>query len=249
MTNNGPGRTAGVSIGGFKSFNENVFAFSYDIGVFNSRLGDFNTNSAGTQASNVIAVRATLQFGESEIKSYAGGTQQVSFDKRKGFTLGLSQAVQGATDFYDSNSVSAFDWLLQLDRFIFTGEWAFLGRSLEDVSTTVTTGFVRAGYVIPLVDDKYISFALGHTFLDGATEQSEIDQANRALAFSGEDRYTEATFNYYLTKKSRITFSHTWRSGSSGDAGEGEVNNNYFRQSGFVFNRPSYFVLGWHFTI
>ena len=249
MTNNGPGRTAGVSIGGFKVFKENTFALSYDVGVFNSRLGDFNTNSAGTQASNVVAGRVTLQFGESESKSYLDGAKQVSFVKRKGLTIGLSQAVQGATDFYDGNNLSAVDWLLQWDHFIVTGEWAFLGRNIYDISTTARAGFVRGAYVVPLKNDKFFSVALGYTFLNGGTDQLEVAQANEVLAFSGQDRYTEATLNYYMTKKSRFTLSHTWRSGSSGDAQPEEINNNYFQQSGFTFMRPNYLVLGWHFTI
>ena len=169
--------------------------------------------------------------------------------KRKGLTIALSQAVQGATDFYDSNSLSGVDWLLQWDRIILSGEWALLGRSIDSERTSATAGYVRGAYVIPLQNDKFISLALGHTFLNGPTDQQEINLANAVLAFSGQDRYTEATFNYYLTKKSRITFSHTWRSGSSGDAQPEEINNNYFRQSGFTFMRPDYFVLGWHFTI
>ena len=48
ITNNGPGRTAGINLGGFKIISENKFAFGYDIGVFNSKLGDFNTNPAGS---------------------------------------------------------------------------------------------------------------------------------------------------------------------------------------------------------
>lgn len=247
--NVGPGRTPGVSIGGFKVFKENTFALSYDIGVFNARFGDFNTNSAGIQASNVISARVSLQFGEPESKSYLDGAKQVSFVKRKGLTIALSQAVQGATDFYDRNSLSGVDWLLQWDRIILSGEWALLGRSIDSERTSATAGYVRGAYVIPLQNDKFISLALGHTFLNGPTDQQEINLANAVLAFSGQDRYTEATFNYYLTKKSRITFSHTWRSGSSGDAQPVEINNNYFRQSGFTFMRPDYFVLGWHFTI
>jgi hypothetical protein len=249
MTNNGPGRTAGISIGGYKAVKKNTFAFSYDIGVFNSRFGDFNTNSAGTQASHVVSGRVTLQFGEPESKSYLDGTKQISFVKRRGLTIGFSQAVQGSTDFYDSNNVSAVDWLLQWDHIIITGEWAVLGRSLDNISTSARTGFIRGGYMIPLQDEKFVSLALGHTFFNGTTDQSAVDFANSVRAFSGEDRYTEATFNYHMTKKSRFTLSYTWRSGSSGDVRSEQINNNYFQQSGFTFMRPSYFIVGWHFTI
>ncbi len=249
ITNNGPGRTAGVNIGGFKIVKENTFAFGYDVGVYNSKLGDFNTNSAGRRASNLIAGRVTIHVGEPEMQNYLQGLQQLSFNKRRGVTVGLSQAYQGQTDFYDQNTLSAIDLLFQWDHFFLTGEWAYMGRSLNNVNADSNAAFARAGQILPLANGKHLSVGLTYMIYDGATDALGISRANQMRAFSGEDKYTEATVNYHLSPKSRLSLSHTWRTGSSGDIDPSEVNNNYYKQSGFTFMRPNYWVVAWHITI
>ncbi len=249
MTNNGPGRTVGFNIGGLKVWEDSFITFGYDIGAYNAKLGDFDSNSAGRKSSNLIAGRTTVHFGDPEMKTYGQGIQQLIFDKRRGVTIGLSQAIQGETDFYDNNSLTGADLLFHWDNISIVGEWAMLKRTLDNQDIDAEVFFIRAGYLIPLAASKYVSMAISHTSFVGVDTPNEVAQANVMRTFSGTDRYTEITLSYFMSKKNRLLLSYTLRNGDNGSAMETAINNNYFQQSGFTFERPSYFGIGWHVTI
>ncbi len=246
----GPGRAAGVNIGGLTNTQDTKFALNYDFGIYNPHILTNGANNGGINTNPLLTYRLGIHLGDPETASYSRGKKFNTRGARQGITLAVSGSYQGTSDIWDDNSSFGIDLLANYGLFNISGEWMQLKRSLGSVESTATTGFIKLGYSSKLQNGKEIEPVIAYVFLDGALDRQAHEDTRAVGAFAGKDNYLELTLNYYVTPKIRWSVSYTLRNGDEGDADPILVNNNFFQQGGIgPFNKGDYLGVGLLFSI
>lgn len=240
LTGTGPGRAMGLNLGGLFLNDEKDLGISYDVGVFNPVFQSLNGNSTGIKSSVLLSGRLAFHIGDPEFKNYTISRKVNYFGKRKGATIALAAARQGHTDLFENNTLLSIDWLMNWEDLNLSGEWSFANRTilnsisetLDNISTSFNTGFIRAGYNIHLKNGKIIEPVLLLMQMNGATVFENIKEAETANSFAGKDQYLEVGLHYYLNPNFKISLAYTLRSGDDGDTIILTNSNNYFFQNG-----------------
>lgn len=248
VTGTGPGRIVGTNLGGFFQGNDKKLAFDYNLGVFNPRFIGTGGNSAGQKFSPLLTYRLAVHFGDPEFNKYSRGHSFNYQGQRNGATLAISGSRQGESDLWEDNTSFGIDLLANFGQLNLSGEWMQLKRTLGDLSTSATTGFIKAGYHLPLAK-KRIEPVLTYVFFKGPTDSRNQETAKILSAFAGKNNYIEATLNYYVTDKIRWSLSYTLREGDIGEVDPEDIINNYFQQGGLIIQRGNYLGFGLLFSI
>jgi len=250
VTGTGPGRIVGNNFGGFFKGDNEKLAFDYNLGLWNPRLIGFSGNSAGRKFSPLLTYRLAVHIGDAESKKYSRGLSFNHKGKRKGVTLAVSGSQQGESDLWDNNTAFGVDLLANFGPLNLSGEWMQLKRELGNIESSATTGFIKAGYYLPLDNGKELEPVLTYVFLDGPTDARGQEEAASLGAFAGTDNYFEITLNYYVSSKVRLSLAYTIRNGDEGAISPTAVNNNYFQQGGVgTIQRGNYLGFGLLFSI
>lgn len=250
VTGTGPGRILGNNIGGFFKGDNDKLAFDYNLGLWNPRLIAFNGNSAGRKFSPLLTYRLAIHIGDAEYKKYSRGLSFNHKGQRNGVTLAISGSQQGESDLWDNNTAFGADILANFGPLNLSGEWMQLKRENGNLSSKAATGFIKAGYYLPLDNGKELEPVLAYVFLDGPTGAREQADAASLGAFTGTDNYFEITLNYYLSNKVRLSLAYTIRTGEEGAIAPTAVNNNYFQQGSVgTIQRGNYLGFGLLFSI
>jgi len=240
----------GTNLGGYFKGENGKLAFDYNLGLWNPRLIGFSGNSAGLIFSPLLTFRLAVHIGDAESKKYARGLTFNHKGQRNGVTLAISGSRQGTTDLWDSNTSLGVDLLANFGPLNLSGEWMRLERELGNIETSVNTGFIKAGYHLPLDNGKRLEPVLAYVFLDGATDARGQEEAASLGAFAGTDNYFEITLNYYVSNKVRLSLAYTIRDGDEGAIVPTEINNNYLQQGGVgTIQRGNYLGFGLLFSI
>lgn len=251
MVGVGPGRVVGLNVGGFnKMEGADAFAFNYDIGIYNPRYTAFSGNSTGSQYAPLLTGRLGIHIGDPETTKYSRGHKFNYKGNRNGVTLAVSGSHTGGTNLWNKNQSFGVDILANYGDINIAGEWMQLSRTVADVSTTASTGFLKLGYYTTLKNTKGFEPVITYSFLSGATEEREQADASSIGAFFGKDNYLEMTLNYYVSAKARMSLSYTLRNGDAGAIDPTLVNNNYFQRGGVgAIERGNYLGIGLLFNV
>ncbi len=250
VTGTGPGRILGNNIGGLFKGDNNKLAFDYNLGLWNPRLIGFNGNSAGVQFSPLLTYRLAVHIGDAESKKYSRGLSFNHKGQRNGATLAISGSRQGESDLWDNNTSFGVDLLANFGPLNLSGEWMQLRRELGNIETSATTGFIKAGYYLPLDNGKELEPVLAYVFFDGPLDARGQEDAASLGAFAGTDNYFEITLNYYLSSKVRLSLAYTLRNGERGEISPTAVNNNFLQQGSVgTIQRGNYLGFGLLFSI
>ena len=229
ITGKSYGRVTGANIGGLKKLER--ISFGYNVGIYNN-----NTTSAdqknlpetsGYAWSPLTVERATVTFGDEEMKTYAINYDANNYyGKRKGLTVGAYSSQQGKTDIFQSNKAAGVDFLFNFANLNLDGEWSILQRTTAGVTVTNQTGHVRAGYNVILAD----KFFLEPSFM---MMEFQGDKGEKGQ-FTGKDKMFDAGVNWYLNKKScKLSAHYVWQQGSG--------NNGY--TDGVTFQKGNFAAL------
>jgi len=241
LTGTGPGRTVGLNIGGMFHSNSQNVKWSYNVGIFTPTFHALDGNSTGLKSSPLFTGRMAVHFGDPEFEDYTLSHKVNYFGKRKGLTIAIAGAQQGRTDLFTENKAYGMDWLFNWDDWNISGEWIVLQRSGEEmqgdqvirkIDSDSHTGFVRIGRNISLKNRKVLEPVLTFVQFSGTLDASEQKDANTLNAFTGKDQYVEASLNYYINPKLKLSLGITLRSGEAGEIDQGTTFNNYYYQSG-----------------
>lgn len=250
VTGTGPGRILGNNFGGFFKGDNNKLAFDYNLGLWNPRLIGFSGNSAGRKFSPLLTYRLAVHIGDAESKKYSRGLSFNHKGQRTGATLAVSGSRQGESDLWDNNTAFGVDLLANFGPLNLSGEWMQLKRELGNLESTSTTGFIKAGYYLPLENGKELEPVLAYVFFDGPLDARGQEDAASLGTFAGTDNYFEITLNYYVSSKVRLSLAYTLRNGDEGAISPTNVNNNYFQQGAVgTIQRGNYLGFGLLFSI
>lgn len=250
VTGTGPGRIVGNNFGGFFKGENGQLAFDYNLGLWNPRLTGFGGNSGGRKFSPLLTYHLSIHIGDAEYKKYSRGLSFNHKGNRKGVTLAISGSQQGDSDLWDNNTAFGVDLLANFGHLNLSGEWMQLKREFGNIESSSTTGFIKAGYYVPLENGKELEPVLAYVFFNGATDARGQQDAASISAFAGTDNYFEITLNYYLSSKVRLSLAYTLRNGDEGAIAPTAINNNFLQQNSVgTIQRGNYLGFGLLFTI
>lgn len=246
LVGTGPGRAAGINIGGLFASEESAVNWGYDVGVFTPTHTGLSANSSGQEASAVAVGRLALYLGDVESKKYTLGHAANHHGKRNGLTLGVAASAQGKTDMFDANYTLSADWAFNWNQLNLDGDISLLRRegAAEDAISEAYTGYARLSYNIEL-KDYILEPSLMFVHFQGANTIEEIKHANDLKHFAGMDQSIELTLNLHLSSNLRLSMSYTINDGDAGDATEVQTFNNYLYQGGVgAIHRGDWLGLG-----
>lgn len=250
IAGSGPGRLVGLNVGGLMNKGTNKLAFNYDLGIYNPRYTDFSGNSSGQFYSPLLTYRLGIHIGDPEYQKYSWGHKFNYKGARNGVTLSVSGSQQGKASLWDDNTSFGVDMLANFGNLNLAGEWMQLKRSLGTVESKSTTGFIKAGYYLKLANQKELEPVLTYVYFNGPRDARSVLDATSIGSFTGQDNYIEATLNYYVSNKIRLSLSYTLREGDNGDQAPETVGNNYYFQGGVgPIQKGNYLGFGLLFSI
>ncbi len=245
LTGTGPGRAAGINLGGLWQAEGTAVAFSYDLGLF---APTFGTASAGVLAAAVWTARGVLHLGDPEFERYRLGAGFNTFGKRKGISLAAATSYQGATDFFERSTSLAFDLLANYGPFNLKGDYTLMQRAATDEAGSFTlptrTWHLAASINLPV--GKYVlePSVMAYGF-DGPTDALGQSRARAVRAFSGSEIALDFGLNLHINPNKLIVQIHyTLRDGNAGAAGPEARVNQFFSQNGQAIRRGDWLGAG-----
>lgn len=247
LVGTGPGRAAGLNLGGILS--KNKVSVNYNLGIFNPVTAALSGGSVGKKYSPLLAGRVSVSLGDPEFNKYGISYDVNFFNKRKGVSLDFNAAHQGETELFQSSTAFGPGLLLNWGPINLDGEWMFLKREGVDTTRTFTadeaTGHLRLGVNVPTG-----KFVLEPVFMvmkfKGGMDASEQSDAALLKMSAGEETTFDAGVNWYLDGKNlKLALHYTWRTGDAGAAGDGSQVNAFFSQPGVgAIHRGNWLGLG-----
>lgn len=237
----GPGRAAGLNLGGLLLGKSGKLGLNYNLGIFNPVSLANNGNSTGSGFAPLFAGRGVLYLGEPEMDKYRIGYDINYFGRRRGLAIGGGGAWQGRTAVFKSSYAAGADLLFNWGPLNVDGEWNFMwrqgSRALEDdtgrsFTYASNTGHLRLGYNIIAGKKFFLEPSVMAMQFNGAKSLAGQADAKAVGASSGTERAYDAGINWYLNKKNlKLTLHYTWHEGDAGEAAPGFAGNQYFSQS------------------
>lgn len=252
LVGTGPGRAAGINIGGLVQ-NEQL-GVQYSVGIFNPVTTAFNAGSSGVRYAPLLSARAVISIGQPEQKQYGISYSINKLGERKGLSIDLNAARQGHTDLFTSSQLLGPGLLLNWGPITVDGEWMWLQRSgqrtLPDGQMRRFTyqsgaGHARLGYTFFLRRFALEPVAMAAWF-EGAHDALAQADAKAVGESSGSEQTYDIGLNWYLNANQlKLMLHYTFRNGQPGAAGAGAEVNDYFFQGGIgPIHRGNWLGLG-----
>lgn len=237
----GPGRAAGLNLGGLLLADDGRLGLNYNLGIFNPLTLASNGNSTGAEFAPLLVGRAVLYLGDPEMEKYKIGYDINYYGRRKGLSVGGGGSWQGQTGVFRSSYAASADFLFNWGHLNIDGEWNLMWREgsrlmADDGNRNFTynsnTGHLRLGYNIIVSEDAFLEPSFMAMQFNGAKSLAGQADARAVGAFSGSERTYDAGINWYLNQKNlKLMLHYTWREGDAGEAAPGFTGNQYFSQS------------------
>jgi hypothetical protein len=225
----------GLNLGG-QILPKSSFGLSYDVGIFNPINNGFTSNTQGLNASPLFVGRLVFHLGDPEFKQYSINHKINYFGERNGLSFALAASHRGNSDLFKTSQTIGLDWLWNIGKFNFDGEWNYLSRTSLPASSTYTStanlGYFRMSYTIPLRGTTYLEPLVMYVRFNGPLDQAAQAEATTMGAFAGQDEIMEWTLNYYLNPNFKFSLNYTHNRGDSGEAIAGAGFNNHYFQNG-----------------
>ncbi len=245
LTGTGPGRAAGITMGGLIHVAHMPLALSYDLGVF---APTFGSSTAGQQAAPVFTGRAVIHLGQPEFEKYKLGAGFNTFGKRKGISVGIAASYQGTTDRFEQSTGIGLDLLANYGPINIKGDYTLMQRNDRDeqgaFAVQSATWNAALSWNVPF--GKYL---LEPTLMvygfNGPTDALAQTRAKQVGSFSGKEQAWDFGINWYLhPKRLKLQLHYTLRQGDAGEAGNTAKVNQYFNQSGQAIQRGDWLAFG-----
>ncbi|MDX1902775.1 MAG: hypothetical protein SFU27_01350 [Thermonemataceae bacterium] len=236
FTSNSSGRTLGLNLGGLWLNKKQNFGLQYNVGIFPNNYNTLKNASLGRQAAPLGVGRVAFQIGQSEQDVYKIAYQTNYFNNRKGISVAIGGAGQGATELFDASYLSSIDILLNWKGLNFNAEWNRMWREKGNNTTyqvlTQTASHLRLGYNIKWKNTWIEPTIMGAFYIgENAIEQQSL--AKTIGMSSGSHQNYDIGLNWYINEnKMKILLHYTINQGQAGELLEGCVPNMYFTQSG-----------------
>jgi len=255
LVGTGPGRAAGLNLGGLFLNPNKKIGFNYAIGAFNPLYFDLNGNSMGNPISPLYTGRLVMYIGDPEMTKYSKGHKVNYMNERKGLSIAGNIAYQDETNLFEKSIATSADILFNWDALNLDAEWISMRRdgqrrldngSLRDFTSQYTTGHFRVGYNLIINNKYFIEPVFMAKFMNGALDVTGQADAASVGHFSGIDHTYDVGVNWFLNKNNLVLKLHyTWREGDAGDAPNGFDMNNFFSQGGVgAIQRGNYIGIG-----
>lgn len=241
LVGTGPGRAAGLNLGGLWLSESIQLGCSYNIGLFNPLYTAYGGNSMGQAASPLLVSRVVLYVGDPEMKTYKLGGTINQFGKRNGISLGVGGAYQGQTDLFLMNSAWGVDLAANWKHLTLDGEWMWMQRGgereknnqMRTFSYLSQAGHIRIGYNVSLNKKTFLEPTFLLSRFQGSLKLMQQQDALAVGESSGIDQTYDIGLNWYLNEqKLKVGLHYTWRQGDQGELDSGSPTNLYYFQSG-----------------
>ena len=232
LTGIGPGRAPGLLLGGLIHQEDRAVHFSYSTGIYNPLYESLAGNSVGQSFAPLLTGRFVMHLGDPEFRKYTISHKVNTFGKRKGLSVALAGAYQGATDLFESSSAAGIDLLFNWGPFNVDGDWTLLRRSGTGSTVPASTGYLRMSYNLYLPNGLVVEPVAMVMRFQGEMGSSGQDHAARLQVLAGEENTIDLGTNLYFNPDLKMSFHYTFRNADPGAAGMGATVNNYFFQGG-----------------
>jgi hypothetical protein len=243
----GPGRAAGLNLGGLLATGNDAIHVSYDVSVQNPVVGSPGGNSTGRRWAPLLTTRWALHLGDPEFAKYSNSHKINYFGRRRGATLAFAASEQQATDQFAQNRALSTDLLFNWGPWNLDGEYSYLYREGDNgASSSGRTGYARLSHNISLPRGRTLEPVAMYWFFDGPVAAAEQAVARELNSFAGRDRALDLGANYYFNSGLKLSLHYTWNWAEAGDTEDPEtLLNNYFQQSGLgAIRRGDWLGLG-----
>lgn len=239
LVGTGPGRALGLNLGGlFMDENKN-WGWSYDIGIFNPVFQAFGGNSIGEKYAPLIVGRVALYLGDGESTAYTLSHKINYMNQRNGLTIAVAGSHQGETILFNKQISIGLDWLLNWDKLNIDGEWTFLTKTGERLTTNENstfdvnsnTGYTRISYNLIMPKGRILEPGFMMMQFNGALALDEQIDALSVGAFAGKDYAFDFGVNYYWNPNLKLSVHYIFRNADAGDTEDGATFNNYYFQN------------------
>lgn len=250
LVGTGPGRAYGINVGGQHMWNDQ-FGFDYSVGAFLPSRFSSVANSRGISTSPLTTARISLIVGQPESTDYST-SYKVSYQcRRKGLTLAFNVANQGSTDLFTSTRLIGGDFLLNLGPLAIDGEYVIADRSRDDLSASISTGYVRLTYLWILPDKSWwLEPAMLWMRMQGGNDLASVSAADGLSFFTGRDDILDLNINLHLNPKLKFSLGYTINDGTVPSDVRGATSNNFFRNAdGDAILRGDFIGVGMHIKL
>jgi hypothetical protein len=235
LVGTGPGRAAGLNLGGLFGTGAAGVNVSYDLSVQNPVAGALGGNSTGRRSSPLLTTRWALHLGDPEFASYSYGHKVNYFGQRRGLTVAFAASERGATDQFAQNRALGTDILFNWGPWNLDGEYSYLYREADNGrSSTGSTGYVRLSHNIDLARRRTLEPVILYWFFNGPMDAGEQATARTLNTFAGQDNGLDLGANYYFNPNLKLSLHYTWQWGAAGAADPTTLLNNYYQQAGLA---------------
>lgn len=232
----GSGRAGGINLGGLIRLTDREWLhLIYDFSMQNPVYHRFGNNSVGYRFSPLWSGRTVLQVGDPEMGKYNSSLSVNYFGKRRGLSLGLSAARQGATDYFRYNAGLGADLLFNYGPINIDGDISYLYRSGHNGNSgrvQLKTGYGRLSYNFYLQEGRVLEPVVGYWFMHGPLNAETQLLARELGTPAGEDNGLDLGFNLYFNPELKVSLHYTHRRGNAGAADPLTIDNHYFQQAG-----------------
>jgi hypothetical protein len=242
LTGIGPGRAAGLNLGGLLLDESRQLGLNYNLGIFNPLAIAEGGNSTGQEFSPLFVARGVVSIGQPEMEAYRISYDLNYYGRRKGVSLGFGGAWQGRTARFDESYAFNTDLLFNWGPLNLDADWVWMWREgqrkmPDDIRRSFVAatqaGHVRLSYNL-VAGEKYFLepvFMLMH--FAGARTLEEQADARAVGASSGAEYTYDLGLNWHLNqRKLKLLLHYTWHAGEAGEAEPGFASNAYFNQNG-----------------
>ncbi len=239
LVGTGAGRATGINLGGLLRPWPRL-GLSYNLGVFVPQFTASHAQTMGRQFAPLWVGRAVLHLGDPEQTRYRIGYEINYFGQRKGFSLGVGGAWQGAHGALGPSQVLSMDLLANYGPLSLDGEFSLMRRQgqrpvesavMRNFTYTRRTAHLRGGFNLS-VGRYVIEPALMIERFGGGIDSTSQADAAAVGASAGQATTYDAGINWYLDGKHlKLALHYTWHQADAGDAPPGNTVNLFFYQS------------------
>lgn len=248
----GLGRNFGINVGGILRPKEAKAGMYYNLGIFTPQY----TGTGGLTLGKVFAPlwvgRVVFEWGDTESSRYKISYDHNYFNKRKGLSLGINGATQGATDQFSVNDALGMDVLFNWNWLNLDAEYNWLHRTgTTGAEAGGRTGHIRGSINVIAAKKYFLEPTAAFMFYSGEMTAEGQARASTLKLSSGKEEAVDVGINWHLQpKRLKVLLHYTMRWGDPGAAGAGSQVNAFFSESTIgPVHRGNWLGLGLNVTI
>lgn len=230
----GLGRNFGANVGGILRPKDAKAGVYYNVGVFTPQYTGTGGLTVGKAFSPLWVGRLVFELGDTESAKYKISYDYNFFSKRKGLSIGINGATQGATDLFASNSAWGVDALFNWNGLNLDVEHDWLQRTGTTgvKASGGRTGQLRGSINVVAAKTYFLEPTAAFMFYRGEMTPEGQANATALKLSSGKEDALDIGINWHLQpKRLKVLLHYTMRWGDPGAAGNGSQVNAFFSEN------------------